>query len=144
MTTLNLGHLATFRLVVQRGSFSAAADVMGISQPAVSLQIRQLEQFLQTRLIERTGRGIKATAAGEALRVHGERLELAVEETIRSVSAFNQDVSGTITLGTGATACIHLLPALLQQLREEYPLLRIGVTTGNTPDIVRAIEENRL
>jgi len=77
MTTLNLGHLATFRLVVQRGSFSAAADVMGISQPAVSLQIRQLEQFLQTRLIERTGRGIKATAAGEALRVHGERLELA-------------------------------------------------------------------
>ncbi|AVU51769.1 LysR family transcriptional regulator [Enterobacter hormaechei] len=144
MTTLNLGHLATFRLVVQRGSFSAAADVMGISQPAVSLQIRQLEQFLQTRLIERTGRGIKATAAGEALRVHGERLELAVEETIRSVSAFNQEVSGTITLGTGATACIHLLPALLQQLREEYPLLRIGVTTGNTPDIVRAIEENRL
>ncbi|MCP6060705.1 LysR family transcriptional regulator substrate-binding protein, partial [Klebsiella pneumoniae] len=58
--------------------------------------------------------------------------------------AFNQEVSGTITLGTGATACIHLLPALLQQLREEYPLLRIGVTTGNTPDIVRAIEENRL
>jgi DNA-binding transcriptional LysR family regulator len=64
MTTLNLGYLATFRLV-QRGSFSAAADVLGLSQPAVSLQIRQLEQFLQTRLVERTGRGIKATAAGE-------------------------------------------------------------------------------
>jgi DNA-binding transcriptional LysR family regulator len=65
MTTLNLGYLATFRLVIQRGSFSAAADVLGISQPAVSLQIRQLEQFLQTRLVERTGRGIKATAAGQ-------------------------------------------------------------------------------
>ncbi len=64
MTTLNLGYLATFRLVIQRGSFSAAADALGISQPAVSLQIRQLEQFLQTRLVERTGRGIKATAAG--------------------------------------------------------------------------------
>ena len=62
MTTLNLGYLATFRLVHQRGSFSAAADVLGLSQPAVSLQIRQLEQFLQTRLVERTGRGIKATA----------------------------------------------------------------------------------
>ncbi|HBY5979736.1 LysR family transcriptional regulator, partial [Klebsiella pneumoniae] len=56
MTTLNLGNLATFRLVVQRGSFSAAADALGISQPAVSLQVRQLEQFLQTRLLERTGR----------------------------------------------------------------------------------------
>ncbi|MGX5100696.1 LysR family transcriptional regulator [Enterobacter cloacae] len=51
MTTLNLGYLATFRLVIQRGSFSAAADLLGISQPAVSLQIRQLEQFLQTRLV---------------------------------------------------------------------------------------------
>ena len=66
MTTLNLGNLATFRLVVQRGSFSAAADALGISQTAVSLQVRQLEQFLQTRLLERTGRGIKATAAGMA------------------------------------------------------------------------------
>ncbi|MGE8029815.1 LysR family transcriptional regulator [Enterobacter mori] len=144
MTTLNLGYLATFRLVIQRGSFSAAADVLGISQPAVSLQIRQLEQFLQTRLVERTGRGIKATAAGQALLVHGERIEQAVDETLRSVSVFNHDVSGTITLGTGATACIHLLPPLLQQLRSDYPLLRVGVTTGNTLDIVRAIEENRL
>ena len=144
MTTLNLGYLATFRLVIQRGSFSAAADVLGISQPAVSLQIRQLEQFLQTRLVERTGRGIKATAAGQALLVHGERIEQAVDETLRSVSAFNHDVSGTITLGTGATACIHLLPPLLQQLRSDYPLLRVGVTTGNTLDIVRAVEENRL
>ncbi|MCP2121067.1 UNVERIFIED_ORG: DNA-binding transcriptional LysR family regulator [Pantoea agglomerans] len=144
MTTLNLGYLATFRLVIQRGSFSAAADVLGISQPAVSLQIRQLEQFLQTRLVERTGRGIKATAAGQALLVHGERIEQAVDEALRSVRAFNHDVSGTITLGTGATACIHLLPPLLQQLRSDYPLLRVGVTTGNTLDIVRAIEENRL
>lgn len=144
MTTLNLAYLATFRLVIQRGSFSAAADVLGISQPAVSLQIRQLEQFLQTRLVERTGRGIKATAAGQALLVHGERIERAVDETLRSVSAFRHDVSGTVTLGTGATACIHLLPPLLQQLRSDYPLLRVGVTTGNTLDIVRAIEENRL
>ena len=144
MTTLNLGQLATFRLVVQRGSFSAAADVLGISQPAVSLQIRQLEQFLQARLIERTGRGVKATAAGLALFTHGERIEQAVEETIRAVAAFSQEVSGTITIGMGATACIHLLPPLLQQLRQDHPLLRVGVTTGNTLEIVRAIEENRL
>lgn len=144
MTTLNLGQLATFRLVVQRGSFSAAADLLGLSQPAVSLQIRQLEQFLQARLIERTGRGIKATAAGLMLLTHGERIEQAVDEAIRAVGAFSHEVSGTITLGMGATACIHLLPPLLQQLRQDHPLLRVGVTTGNTLEIVRAIEENRL
>lgn len=144
MTTLNLVHLATFRLAIRRGSFSAAADALGISQPAVSLQIRQLEQFLQTRLVERTGRGINATAAGQALLAHGERIEQAVDEAIRSVSAFSHEVCGTITLGTGATACIHLLPPLLQRLRGDYPLLRVAVTTGNTLDIVRAVEENRL
>ena len=144
MTTLNLGNLATFRLVIQRGSFSAAADILGLSQPAVSLQVRQLEQFLRTRLVERTGRGIKATAAGLALLEHGNRIEQVVEEAIRSVSEFSHEISGTITLGTGATACIHLLPPLLRQLREEHPLLRVGVTTGNTLDVVRAVEENRL
>lgn len=144
MTTLNLVHLATFRLAIRRGSFSAAADALGISQPAVSLQIRQLEQFLQTRLVERTGRGINATAAGQALLAHGERIEQAVDEAIRSVSAFSHEVCGTITLGTGATACIHLLPPLLQRLRGDYPLLRVAVTTGNTLDIVRAVEDNRL
>ena len=144
MMTLNLGNLATFRLVVQRGSFSAAADVLGLSQPAVSLQVRQLEQFLQTRLIERTGRGIKATAAGIALLTHSEKIELAVSAAVQSVSEFNREVSGSITLGTGATACIHLLPSLLLTLRERHPLLTVGVTTGNTLDIVRAVEENRL
>ena len=97
MMTLNLGNLATFRLVVQRGSFSAAADLLGLSQPAVSLQVRQLEQFLQTRLLERTGRGIKATAAGIALLAHSERIELAVGAAVQSVSEFNREISGSIT-----------------------------------------------
>lgn len=144
MTTLNLGNLATFRLVVQRGSFSAAADILGLSQPAVSLQVRQLEQFLQTRLIERTGRGIKATAAGMALLAHSEHIERAVSAAVQSVNEFNHEISGAITLGTGATACIHLLPPVLQALRQAHPLLTVGVTTGNTVDIVRAVEENRL
>lgn len=144
MTTLNLGNLATFRLVLQRGSFSAAADVLGISQPAVSLQVRQLEQFLQTRLVERTGRGIKATAAGLALLAHSEQIELAVNAAVQSVAEFSHEVNGTMAFGTGATACIHLLPPLLRYLREQHPLLTVAVTTGNTVDIVRAVEENRL
>lgn len=144
MMTLNLGNLATFRLVVQRGSFSAAADVLGLSQPAVSLQVRQLEQFLQTRLLERTGRGIKATAAGIALLAHSEQIEQAVGAAVQSVSEFNREISGSVTLGSGATACIHLLPPLLQKLHHEHPLLTVRVTVGNTLEVVRAIEENRL
>lgn len=90
MTTLNPGNLATFRLVVQRGSFSAAADALGISQPAVSLQVRQLEQFLQTKAAGANRTWIKATAAGMALLAHSEQIDRAVNSAVQSVSAFSR------------------------------------------------------
>lgn len=144
MATLNLDHLATFRLVISRGTFSGAAEVLGLSQPAVSLQIRQLEQALQVRLIERTSRGIRPTPAGITLSEHCIKIDAAVGAAITSVSLHSDDITGTVTVGTGATACIHLLPPLLQQLRQAHPLLKVDVRTGNTSDIVRGVEENRI
>ncbi len=76
-----------------------------------------------------------------ALLAHSEQIDRAVNSAVQSVSAFSQEVNGSLTLGTGATACIHLLPPLLQHLRQQHPLLTVGVTTGNTLDIVRAVEE---
>lgn len=144
MNHLSLNHLATFRLVIRRGSFSAAADALCLSQPAVSLQVKQLEQFFGTKLVERTGRGLSPTSAGLALLAHEERITQAVEDARSAVNEISQTVTGTIRIGTGATACIHLLPPLLQKLRRDWPLLQVGVTTGNTLEIVRAVEENRL
>jgi DNA-binding transcriptional LysR family regulator len=144
MAILNLDHLTTFRLVISRGTFSGAAEVLGLSQPAVSLQIRQLEQALQVRLIERTSRGIKPTPAGITLCEHCIKIDAAVGAAVESVSLHSDDITGTVTVGTGATACIHLLPPLLQELRQTHPLLKVDVRTGNTSDIVRSVEENRI
>lgn len=144
MAMLNLEQLATFRLVIARGSFSAAAEQLGVSQPAVSQQVRQLENFFQSRLVERSGRGVKATAAGQSLLAHSEQIDAAIAAACQAVASHAQEISGTITLGTGATACIHLLPPLLQRLHQEYPLLNIGVTTGSTRQVVSAVEEQRL
>ncbi|VTP12944.1 HTH-type transcriptional activator CmpR [Phytobacter ursingii] len=144
MAHLSLDQLTTYRLVIGRGSFTAAAEALGISQPAVSLQMRQLETALQTRLIERTGRGVRPTPAGLTLLAHCEEIEKAVSAAVQSVAMHKLDISGTVTLGTGATVCIHLLPALLQQLRKDYPQLSVGVRTGNTQDIVRGVEENSI
>ncbi|MFS2224841.1 LysR family transcriptional regulator [Pantoea sp. B65] len=144
MAMLNLEQLATFRLVIARGSFSAAAQQLALSQPAVSLQVRQLEHYFQARLVERTGKGIKATAAGQSLLEHSENIELAIASARQSVASHAQEISGTITIGTGATACIHLLPAILRQLHHDYPLLTIAVTTGNTRQMVSAVEDNRV
>lgn len=136
MATLNLDHLATFRLVISRGSFSGAAEVLGLSQPAVSLQIRQLEQTLKVRLIERTSRGVRPTTAGLTLAEHCMKIDAVVSGAVEAVSLHSDEITGTVTVGTGATACIHLLPHLLQQLRQTHPLLKVDVRTGNTSDIV--------
>jgi len=115
-----------------------------LSQPAVSLQIRQLEQALQVRLIERTRRGVRPAPAGLTLVEHSMKIDAVVSTAVESVCRHSDEITGTVTVGTGATACIHLLPTLLQKLRQAHPLLKVDVRTGNTSDIVRGVEENRI
>ena len=79
MDRLNLDHLKTFADVVELGSFSAAADRLSLTQPAVSLQVRQLERRLGTMLIERVGRKARPTAAGTELLLHATRIDAAVQ-----------------------------------------------------------------
>ncbi|MCA6123680.1 LysR family transcriptional regulator [Bradyrhizobium sp. WSM 1704] len=143
MKNLNLGYLESFRAVIAMGSFSAAAERLQLSQPAVSLQVRQLERSLNATLIERVGRKARPTAAGAALLAHAEQIDAAVTSAVDAVA---QQTSGTgrVRLGTGATACIFLLPPVLKALRTALPSLEITVTTGNTAEIAKAVEDNTL
>jgi DNA-binding transcriptional LysR family regulator len=141
---INLGHLQTFVTVVQHGSFSAAAQRLDITQPAVSLQIRQLEKRLGAVLIERVGRRARPPAAGSELLAHAEPIQAVVTMAIDAVARRATGAMGRVRLGTGATACIFLLPRILKDLRQRFPLLEITVTTGNTADIVKAIDDNVL
>ena len=144
MQRLNLQHLHTFAQVLQHGSFSAAAERLGLTQPAVSLHIRQLETRLNLRLIERVGKRIKPTSAGTTLLKHIGRIDAVVEDALLDLSSHALGITGQVAIGTGATACIHLLPPVLQSLRRQFPALDVRVSTGNTDAILRAVEENRL
>ncbi|MDH2432751.1 LysR family transcriptional regulator [Pokkaliibacter sp. MBI-7] len=144
MTTFSLDQLRCFAEVVRCGSFSAAADVLGVTQPAISLQIRQLEKRLGVALIERVGRRTMATAAGEELLRHQQRIDAAVGDALAAMAQYRQGELGQVRLGTGATACIYLLPGVLEQLRQQWPSLQVTVNIGNTRDMLRAVEENRL
>ena len=144
MKSLNLDYLKTFVAVVERGSFSAAADHLQLTQPAVSLQIRQLEKSLGTVLIERVGRVARATVAGEELLAHAAGIDAAVTSAMSAVSRHATEGKGRVRIGTGATACIFLLPPILTHLRQRFPNLEITVTTGNTAEIVKAVEDNLL
>jgi DNA-binding transcriptional LysR family regulator len=142
MRDLDLGQLDSFRQVIALGSFSAAAEKLGLSQPAVSLQVRQLERRLGTTLIERVGRRARPTAAGAELLEHAGRIEAAVAAALEAMARHATGALGRVRVGTGATACIFLLPPLLRDLRQRHPSLEITVSTGNTSDMVKAIEDN--
>jgi DNA-binding transcriptional LysR family regulator len=140
----NLDQLATFAKVVECGSFSGAAEKLGLTQPAVSLQIRQLEKRLGTALIERIGRKVRPTAAGDELFGHVDRIDAAVGSAVESVARHASEIIGHVRMGTDNTVTIFLLPPVLGALRKRYPSLEISVSTGNAADMVKAVEENRI
>ncbi|WP_027351514.1 LysR family transcriptional regulator [Halotalea alkalilenta] len=144
MNGLDLNQLHTFIDVIELGSFSAAAEHRGISQPAVSAQVRQLEHRLGVRLIDRSGRRAQATAAGQELLIHARRIAQEVASTLETLQPHREGTQGRIRLGTGATACIHLLPPLLKRLKQRMPGLDITVRAGNTQELLKQLESNSL
>src|SRR5438105_292817 len=144
MRALRLDQLQTFADIAQLGSFSAAAQRLNLTQPAISLQIKQLERRLGIRIIERIGRRAHLTAAGHDLLAHVHRIRAAVDGAVSAMAEYREKGTGRVRLGTGATACIYLLPPVLRELRRRLPGLQIVVSTGNTPDILKALEANAI
>lgn len=142
--TLTLRHLDLLADVAELGSFSAAAEKEALSQPAVSQQIRALETFFGVRLIERSGRHMRPTEAGRAVLAGAGRIRDEVEAMQEAVQPFRVGRAGRVRIGTGATACIYLLPSILGALKRRMPGLDCTVRTGNSPEIRRLVEENAL
>jgi DNA-binding transcriptional LysR family regulator len=140
----SLRQLRTFLSVVEAGGVTAAAQALGLTQPAASQQLRELERAMGVRLLERLGGRAVPTAAGRALIEPARRARAAVEDAQAATAAHRAGEVGRVRLGTGATACIHLLPAVLASLNEAMPGLEVIVSTGNTPDMLRRVEEGEL
>jgi DNA-binding transcriptional LysR family regulator len=115
-----------------------------VTQPAISQQIRQLEKRLNVRLVERIGRKARATPAGRDLLAHVGPIGAAVEAAVDAVAAHAGAAAGRVSIGTGATACIFLLPPVLRDLRDRFPEIDIVVSVTNTVDVVRAVLDNEL
>ncbi|MDR6188848.1 DNA-binding transcriptional LysR family regulator [Agrobacterium pusense] len=144
MMDLDLRQVRSFMDVADLGSFSAAADKAGVTQPAISLHIRLLEKQLGVRLIERVGRRAQPTAAGRDFLIHARRIAEEVAHAIDTVAPHRSGVTGRLRIGTGATACIYLLPPVLGRIRAAMPGIEIVVQTGNTHDILRLLEANTI
>ena len=141
---LNPVHVRTLREIARHGSFSRAAEGLRLSQPAVSLHMRQLEARCGVSLLERVGKRAFPTPAGTLLLEHAGRAFAELEAAQEALRQLRGVVAGRVRLGTGATASIHLLPPLLRRLRARYPELELIVVTGNAPEIAAAVAGNEL
>jgi len=130
--------------VVRHGSFSRAAAELGLTQPAVSMQVRQLETALGLPLVERMGKRAFATRAGELLLEHSARAVRELETAVQMLQRLRGRVAGRIRIGTSASLSIYVLPPVFRSFRARHPDVELIVVTGNAPEIAHAIVANHL
>lgn len=113
--------LKTFVDIAQSGSFSATAERLHLSQPAVSKRIAALEQQVGHKLLDRVGRRVMLTEAGNNLLPHAQQVLITLADATRSLSRLQDDVSGRLSLGTSHHIGLHRLPPVLRQFTHTYP-----------------------
>jgi DNA-binding transcriptional LysR family regulator len=137
--------LVAFCAVVERKSFSQAAERLGVTQPAVSLQIRSLEQRLGRQLLDRSGRRVEATEAGLRLYASAQRLLAAEEHLLEDLDADDDGVvTGTLELGASTGPGGTVVPLLLCEFQEEHPDVRVRLIVSDTQTVVDRVAEREL
>lgn len=141
---VDLRQLEIVRAVADKGSFTAAAKGLNVSQSAVSRQVLLLEEELGEPLFLRLGRKVRLTAAGAALLDLSRRVLSDVRDTTASIVEQQQQLAGTLHLGGGMTVCLHVFPAMLKEVRKRHPKVEIKLTTGATPQLLERLRSGAL
>ncbi|MDH4140662.1 MAG: selenium metabolism-associated LysR family transcriptional regulator [Coriobacteriia bacterium] len=137
---MNITQLKAFTMVVEHGSFSAAARAMQLSQPAVTMQIQALEADLGARLLDRMYRRVELTEAGEALLPLAKRVLSDMEAAREAVGAVSGSVTGHLLLAASTTPGQYILPNLLGSFLKEYPKVGVSIDVRDTAQVVAAVE----
>lgn len=136
---MELRRLETLCAIVRTGSFSRAAEELYITQPAVSLHIRALEQELGTVLFERTGRSVRLTQSGELLHVYALHILRLAEEARQAIAEANSGERGRVVVGAGATTTIFTLPPVLQTMRDGHPGIEVILRSGTSREVAKMV-----
>jgi DNA-binding transcriptional LysR family regulator len=127
--------LAAFCAVVEKSSFSQAAEKLGVTQPAVSLQVRALEERLGQTLLDRSGRRVEPTEAGLRLYRSAQRMLALEKQLYEEVAADSGDLEGTLEIGASTGPGAHLLPLLLCEFQREHPDLHVALSIWDTQTV---------
>jgi DNA-binding transcriptional LysR family regulator len=138
MNTLSLQHFETFLVVAEKGSFTAAANLLGVSKTAVSQAVRLLEESLKVPLFIRSTRRINLTDEGEILFLQCQRLKDELETTRSLVGKFKQSPSGLLRISCNAYIAETRLSKIIKPYMEKYPEVKIKlITDERMPDMRR-------
>jgi DNA-binding transcriptional LysR family regulator len=135
----NFAQLEAFCEVVEAGSFTAAAERMHVTQPAVSMHVRALEKQYGLELLERRGDGVVPTAAGQALYRRARVILRQRLEAVRELGALRLDGPPPLVVGASSTGVAYYLPPLLRRFREDEPTVRVLLRVDITDRIVEAV-----
>ncbi len=141
---MNFHQLHIFYTVAERGSFSAAAQALHMSQPAVTMQIQALEEHFGTKLLNRSTKRIELSEAGRILLPYARKILELSRETDAAMAAFSNMLLGRLQLGASLTIGEYVLPRLLGPFGRAYPDISIMLKVMNTSQILEEIAGHQL
>lgn len=137
--------LAAFCAVVERRSFSQAAERLGVTQPAVSLQVRSLEKRLGAQLLDRSGRRVEPTEAGWRLYRGAQRLLQLEEQLLDEIVAETEgDLAGQLSIGASTGPAAIVVPVLLCEFQRHHPGVRVALEVHDTQTVVDLVADREL
>lgn len=140
---MSIRALRTLLAIERHGSFAAAGKAVGLSTSAVSLQVRDLEQRMSTRLFDRIGRAPRLTAAGHAAVVRAREIVRLYDELPGALAAGGA-IAGTLMLGAIPTTLTGFLPEALARLSKRHPRLRVRIVAGLSAELAAGVERGEL
>jgi DNA-binding transcriptional LysR family regulator len=136
--------LKVFRVVADTLNFRRAAEELHLTQPAITSQIKSLEESLGIALFDRISREIKLTPAGTTLLQYVRRIEAVTNEAVAALAPFGGQEGIEISIGASHTIAVYLLPQLLPPLLKEWAKLRIHIMSGSTNEILHALTMHQI
>lgn len=144
MSNLENFRLKVFRTVARHLSFRRAAEHLFLTQPAVTLQIKALEEELGVRLFDRAGGRVSLTHHGRMLLPHAEKMAAVALEAETQAAAGKGELAGDLALGVSTTIAQYVLPRIIGAFLEENPRVRLRLRSGNTEEVVRELVAGRV
>ncbi|MFG6150666.1 selenium metabolism-associated LysR family transcriptional regulator [Halobacillus sp. B23F22_1] len=141
---MNLEHLKTFHTAALKKNFSETAKTLHVSQPSVSLQIRQLEEYLGEPLFKRTTQKVYLTPAGELLLKSAEKILKQINDTQKNLQKLSQSTQGNLIIGASLTIGEHILPYIFASFQKQHPNINLILKIYNSQQIIEKLTNEEI